>query len=73
MEAILAAAEPYEIHGTRFFRIAWVTADDPDKVSQGRVAREGMYANPQPGDRVEIRVLLGVIDSVTKVEPAKDV
>jgi hypothetical protein len=71
MEAILAAAEPYEIHGTRFYRIAWVTADDPDRVSQGRIAREGMYANPQPGDRVEIRVLLGVLDSVTKLEGAE--
>ncbi len=71
MEAILAAAEPYEIHGTRFYRIAWVTADDPDRVSQGRIAREGMYANPQPGDRVEIRMLLGVLDSVTKLEGAE--
>ena len=68
MEAILAAAEPYEIHGTRFYRIAWVTADEPDRVSQGRIAREGMYADPKPGDRVEIRMLLGVLDSVTKVE-----
>ena len=71
MEAILAAAEPYEIHGTRFYRIAWVTADDPDRVSQGRIAREGMYPDPQPGDRVEIRVLLGVLDSVTKLESAE--
>lgn len=67
MEAILAAAQPYEIHGTRYWRIAYARKDDPDRVSEGRVAAEGIYKDPQPGDRVEIRMLLGVIDEVTKL------
>jgi hypothetical protein len=67
MEAILADAQPYEIHGTRYWRIAYARKDDPDRVTEGRVAAEGIYKDPQPGDRVEIRLLLGVIDEVKKL------
>lgn len=67
MEAILAAAQPYEIHGTRYWRIAYARKDDPDRITEGRVAAEGIYKDPQPGDRVEIRLLLGVIDEVKKL------
>ena len=66
MEAILAAVEPYSIHGTPYFRIAWATAEEPDKVTQGRVAAEGIYKGAAAGDRVEIRLLLGVIDEVKR-------
>ncbi len=67
MEAILAEAQPYEIHGTRYWRIAYARKDDPDRITEGRVAAEGIYKDPQPGDRVEIRLLLGVIDEVKKL------
>jgi len=70
MEAILAAVQPYDIHGTRYFRIAYARKDQPDRVTEGRVAAEGIYADPRPGDRVEIRMLLGIIDSVKRLEPA---
>jgi hypothetical protein len=67
MEAILAAVQPFEIHGTRFYRIAYALKDDPDRLTEGRVAVEGIYQGPQPGDRVDIRILLGVIDEVKKL------
>ncbi|MEO6045405.1 MAG: hypothetical protein ABIQ47_16010 [Tepidiformaceae bacterium] len=67
MEAILAAVQPYDIHGTRYLRIAYAAKDDPDRVTEGRVALESIYKDPQPGDRVEIRLLLGVIDDVKKL------
>lgn len=67
MEAILAAVQPYDIHGTRYLRIAYALKDDPDRVTEGRVALESIYKDPQPGDRVEIRMLLGVIDDVKKL------
>lgn len=70
MEAILAAIQPYEIHGTPYYRIAYARRDAPDTITEGRVAAEGMYKNPQPGDRVDIRILLGVIDEVKKLETA---
>lgn len=68
MEAILAAIEPYTIHGTPYFRIAYATRNEPDRITEGRVAAEGIYKEAKPGDRVEIRVLLGVIDEVTKLD-----
>ncbi len=67
MEAILAAIEPYTIHGTPYFRIAYATKNDPDRITEGRVAAEGIYKGAAPGDRVEIRILLGVIDEVKKL------
>ena len=68
MEAILAAVQPYDIHGTHYFRISYARRDDPDRVTEGRVAAESIYKNPQPGDRVDIRLLLGVIDDVKKMD-----
>lgn len=67
MEAVLAAVQPYEIHGTRYYRIAYARKDDPDQISEGRVAAESIYGDPQPGDRIEIRMLLGIIDEVKKL------
>ena len=68
MEAILAAIQPYEIHGTRYFKIAYASRDQPDRVTEGRVAAESIYKGAQPGDRVDIRLLLGVIDDVKKID-----
>ncbi len=70
MEAILADVQPYEIHGTRYFRIAYARKDTPDKVFEGRVAAEGIYRGAKPGDRVDIRMLLGVIDEVRRMPDA---
>lgn len=67
MEAILAAVQPYEIHGTRYFRIAYALKNDPDRVAEGRVAAESIYKDAKAGDRVDIRMLLGVIDDVKKL------
>jgi hypothetical protein len=67
VEAILAAVQPYEIHGTRYYRIAYALKDDPDRMHEGRVAAESIYKGAQAGDRVDIRMLLGVIDDVKKL------
>ena len=72
MEAILVAIEPYTIHGTPYFRILYATKDQPDRMTEGRVAAEGIYRGAKPGDRVDIRILLGVIDDVRKLEPRTD-
>jgi hypothetical protein len=67
MEAILADVQPYDIHGTHYYRIVYASKEQPDRMSEGRVAAESMYNDPKAGDRVEIRMLLGVIDDVRKV------
>lgn len=72
MEAILAAVQPYEIHGTRYFRIAYALKDAPERVTEGRVASESIYKDAKPGDRVDIRMILGVIDDVKRLDPEAD-
>jgi hypothetical protein len=67
MEAILASVQPYDIHGTKYFRIVYALKDAPDRMTEGRMAAESIYRDPQPGDRVDIRLLLGVIDDVRKL------
>jgi hypothetical protein len=67
VEAILAAVEPYEIHGTRYYRIAFARKDEPDKVVEMRVAAESIYRGAKVGDRVEISMLMGTIDDVKKL------
>jgi hypothetical protein len=67
MEAILAAVQPFTIHGTPYYNIAYALKDDPDTISQGRVAAESIYEGAKAGDRVDIRMLLGVIDEVKKL------
>jgi hypothetical protein len=64
MEAILAAIQPYDIHGTHYFRIVYATKANPDTMTEGRVAAESIYRGAKAGDRVDIRTLLGVIDAV---------
>ncbi len=67
MEAILAAVQPFDIHGTRYYRIAYSRVDEPERVVEGRVAVESIYRDPAAGDRVQIDMLLGVINEVTKL------
>jgi hypothetical protein len=67
VEAILASVQPYDIHGTRYYRVAYALKDEPDRVSEGRVAAESIYQDPQPGDRIDISLLLGIIDEVKKL------
>ncbi|MGK2965305.1 MAG: hypothetical protein ACSLFM_06835 [Tepidiformaceae bacterium] len=66
--AILAAIQPYEIHGTPYFRIAYAWEDEPGQYREGRVAAESIYRDAQPGDRVDIQLLLGVINDIKKLE-----
>jgi hypothetical protein len=67
MEAILAAAQPYDIHGTRYYQLIYATKEKPDAMVEGRVALESIYRDPQPGDRVDIQMLMGVINDVKKL------
>jgi hypothetical protein len=65
-EAIIRAIEPYDLHGVRWYRIAYSPAATPAAVSEARFSWDVIYPNPQPGDRVRIRTLLGVIDRVER-------
>lgn len=65
-EAVLRAVQPYDLHGVRWYRIAYTSSTAPDRVQEARLSWDVIYADPQPGDRVRIRKLLGIIDRVER-------
>jgi hypothetical protein len=67
-DAILQRIQPISIHGQLSLDVYFTTADDPD--GQIHVARMGPEAVPrhlQPGDRIRLEYLVGVVTSITKV------
>jgi hypothetical protein len=66
-ECVLVAIQPYDLHGVRWYRVAYAAVANPNQVFEARFSWDVIYPDPQPGDRVRIRKLLGVIDSVEKV------
>jgi hypothetical protein len=71
-EAIIRAIQPYDLHGVRWYRIAYSSPASPDQLYEARFSWDVIYPDPQPGDRVRIRTLLGVIDRVERVEQSGD-
>ncbi len=70
MEAVLLGVQPYDLHGVRWYRVAYAAAADPEKVFEARFSWDVIYADPQPGDMVRIRMLIGIVDRVEKLQPA---
>ena len=67
-EAIVRKIQPISIHGQLSYDLQYVFADEPD--SQTRVARigpEAIDSGVQPGDRVNLDFVVGVVTSVKKV------
>ncbi len=60
--------QPISIHGQLSYDVLYTFADEPE--SQARVARvgpEAMDQGLQPGDRVSLNFLVGVVTSIRKV------
>jgi hypothetical protein len=67
-EAIVQRLQPISIHGQLSYDVLYTFADEPE--SQARVARvgpEAMDQGLQPGDRVSLNFLVGVVTSIRKV------
>jgi len=67
VNAVLHAVQPYELHGVLYFRMLYVV-DGEDSPREARVSHEMTYADPSPGDRVDVHALLGIVDRVTRIE-----
>lgn len=67
-DAVLQRLQPISIHGQLSYDVVYAFADDPD--SQPRVARVGPEAldrGLQPGDRVRLDFLVGVVTAVHRL------
>lgn len=67
-EATLKEVTPYEIHGARFFEIGFSLPGDPETaVRRARISDNLIYANPAPGDRVRVEILMGNVTRVSRL------
>jgi len=65
---VLQRLQPISIHGQLSYDVAYTFADEPD--SQVRVARvgpEALASGLQPGDRVRLDFLVGVVTAVHRL------
>lgn len=66
-EGILRKIQPISIHGQLSWDVHFIDAENPDGPVQ--VARVGPEAAPrdlEPGDRIRLEYVLGVVTSVTR-------
>ncbi len=59
-DATLREARLVDIHGTRFYDLAYAHDDAPEQLRTARVGAEDVYPDPRPGDRVAVRYLMNV-------------
>ena len=65
--AIVRKIQPMSIHGQVSLDVYFAEADDPDgPVAVARVGAEAVPRDLEPGDRVQLHYVLGVVTAVTK-------
>jgi hypothetical protein len=65
--ALIKRIQPVSIHGQVSLDVYFVDPDDPDgQVSLARIGEESVPRSLEPGDRVDLHYLLGVVTAITK-------
>lgn len=64
--ATIRQVQQVDIHGTRFYDIAYSHDEAPDIIRTARVGTESAYPKPQPGDTVRISYLMDVVTEVAR-------
>ena len=65
--AVVQKIQPVSIHGQLSLDVYFVDPEDPQgQVSLARLGPEAMPRHLEPGDRVELHYLLGVVTTITK-------
>jgi hypothetical protein len=68
--AIVHKIQPVSIHGQISLDVYFVDAEDPDgQVHVARVGSESVPRSLEPGDRVQLHYLVGVVTEVTRSSP----
>lgn len=66
--ATLRQVQLVDIHGTRFYDIAYTLDDAPEQAQAARIGIEDAYAHPQPGDAIGVQYLMNVVVGITRRE-----
>ncbi|MGE0228747.1 MAG: hypothetical protein AB7I38_00540 [Dehalococcoidia bacterium] len=69
MRATIEAVQPYELHGVQYYRVIY-RGDGEDGLREARLSHDMVYTDPQAGDVVDIRAILGIVDRITRVDGA---
>ena len=70
-QAVLRRLQPISIHGQISWDVYFCDADDPDgPVHVARVGPEAVSHRLEPGDRIELDYLVGVVTAIRKVASA---
>lgn len=67
MQGTIQAVQPYELHGTLYYRLSYIL-DGEEQVRDARLSHDMAYLDPQPGDRVDVHALLGIVDGVRRLQ-----
>lgn len=67
LEISLVDVQPISIHQSPYYEITFREAGS-DAVRQMRINPEAFYADPKPGDRVAVTLLMGNIMGATKLD-----
>ena len=67
MHGTIEAVQPYELHGTPYYRLRYVL-DGDEQPKEARLSHDMAYPDPQPGHEVEVHAILGIVDRVTRAE-----
>ena len=65
-EGVVLEVQPFELHGTKYFRVLFRLDGEPDLTREARLSYDMIYVNPQPRDRVLVDLVLGVVDQMRK-------
>lgn len=67
MRAKVLAVQPYELHGTRYYRVIY-QPEGREQALEARLSHDMVYPDPKAGDVIEVHAILGVVDGIAKVE-----
>jgi hypothetical protein len=65
--ALVKKVQPVSIHGQISFDVYFVDPEEPQgQVSLARLGAEAIPRHLEPGDRIDLHYLVGVVTSITK-------
>ena len=66
-QGIVNRIQPISIHGQMSFDVFWVDPEDPEgEIRHARVGAEAVPRHLEPGDRVIMHYLMGMVTEITK-------
>jgi hypothetical protein len=64
----VSGARAYELHGTRYYQVIFQLDGEPGVSREARLSFDMTYDDPQPGDRVLVQQILGVVDKMSRAD-----